>query len=215
MSTSLWSWSISVISSDEPHRKKFPKEIAACAVKGRCRDSETLPPMKPCDFEEFIERAVEEYESALIGYARTFLHDLDRARDVVQDTFIRLCNQDPEKVSEHLRSWLFAVCRNRCLDVLRKDKRIEPIDEVRWQKVAGSEPAPDECAEGEDRLSRVMRFMDRLPKNQKEVILLKFHQGMSYGEIHNITGLSEGNIGFLIHTGLKRLREWMPLANRN
>ena len=54
--------------------------------------------MKTREFEEFIERAVEEHESALIGYARTFVHDLDRARDVVQDTFIRLCKQDPEKL---------------------------------------------------------------------------------------------------------------------
>lgn len=179
------------------------------------RDSETHQPMKPSEFEEFIERAVEEHESALIGYARTFVHDLDRARDVVQDTFIRLCKQDPDKVSDRLRSWLFTVCRNRCLDVLRKDRRIEPIDEVRWEKFAGSEPAPDQQAEDDDRLANVMRFMDRLPKNQREVILLKFQQGMSYGEIHNVTGLSEGNIGFLIHTGLRRLREWMPMATRN
>jgi RNA polymerase sigma-70 factor (ECF subfamily) len=171
--------------------------------------------MKTREFEEFIERAVEEHESALIGYARTFVHDLDRARDVVQDTFIRLCKQDPEKLGENLRGWLFTVCRNRCLDVLRKDKRIEPIDELRWQKFAGKETAPDQQAEDEDRLASVMRFMDRLPKNQKEVILLKFQQGMSYDEIHHVTGLSQGNIGFLIHTGLKRLREWMPIATRN
>jgi RNA polymerase sigma-70 factor (ECF subfamily) len=166
--------------------------------------------MNPQEFEAFIERAVTEFQSPLIGYARTYLYDLDRARDVVQDTFIRLCNQDPEKVQEHLKSWLFTVCRNRCLDVLRKDKRSEPLDEIRWQKVAGTEAAPDEKAEEDDKMADIMRFMDRLPKNQKEVILLKFQQGMSYDEIHKVTGLKQGNIGFLIHKGLKRLREMMP-----
>jgi RNA polymerase sigma-70 factor (ECF subfamily) len=165
--------------------------------------------------EQFVERALAEYESPLVGYAYGFVKDIERARDIVQDTFIRLCKQDPEKIGENLRGWLFTVCRNRCLDVLRKDKRIEPIDELRWQKFAGKEAAPDQQAEDDDRLANVMRFMDRLPKNQKEVILLKFQQGMSYDEIHNLTGLSQGNIGFLIHTGLKRLREWMPLATRN
>lgn len=171
--------------------------------------------MKPSEFEEFIERAVVEHESALIGYAKTFVHDLDRARDVVQDTFIRLCKQDPDKLGEHLRSWLFTVCRNRCLDVLRKDRRIEPIDQLRWEKFSGNETPPDQQAEDDDRVADVMRFMDRLPKNQREVILLKFQQGMSYEEIHNVTGLTQGNIGFLIHTGLKRLREWMPIATRD
>lgn len=184
-------------------------------VDGGSEGSKTTDPMKPPDFEEFIEKAVAEHQSTLIGYARTYVHDLDRARDVVQDTFIRLCQQDPEKVREHLKTWLFTVCRNRCLDVLRKDKRIEPLDGVRWQKVAGNEAAPDERADKDERFAEVMRFMDRLAKNQREVILLKFQQGMSYGEIHDVTGLTPGNIGFLIHTGLKRLREWLPQSQNN
>jgi RNA polymerase sigma factor (sigma-70 family) len=197
-----------------PGGESFPNKIPGSRVQGGSSDSETVKPMKPQDFEDFIENAVGEYESALIGYARTFVHDLDRARDVVQDTFIRLCKQDPEKVGENLRSWLFTVCRNRCLDVLRKDKRIQPIDDLRWEKFQGNETPPDEQAETDDQYANVMRYMDRLPKNQKEVILLKFQQGMSYGEIHDVTGLNQGNIGFLIHTGLKKLREWLPQGQK-
>lgn len=190
--------------------ENFPKKVEVLSVQEGDQSFDGGKMMNSQDFETYIEQAVNEYESPLIGYARTYLHDLDRSRDVVQDTFIRLCKQDPEKVREHLKSWLFTVCRNRCLDVLRKDKRIEPLDEIKWQKVAGKEVAPDEQAEQDDKLADVMRFMDRLPKNQKEVILLKFQQGMSYEEIAKVTGLKQGNIGFLIHTGLKRLREMMP-----
>ena len=71
--------------------------------------------------EEFVRRALNEFESPLIGYAVTFLHDVDRAKDVVQDTFIRLYQQDIEKVRGGLKTWLFTVCRNRALDVLRKE----------------------------------------------------------------------------------------------
>lgn len=165
--------------------------------------------LSPEEFEKFIEQAVTDYESSLIGYARTYLYDLDRARDVVQDTFIRLCKQDPEKVRVHLKSWLFTVCRNRCLDVLRKDKRIEPLDDIGWQKIASNEHSASENAESGDEHLDVMRYMDRLSDNQREVILLKFQQGLSYEEIHRVTGLTSGNIGFLIHAGLKRLRGWM------
>ena len=190
--------------------ENFPKESEPSRVTAESNGSQPSYPMKPKDFEYFIEKAVEQHESALIGYARTFVYDLDRARDVVQDTFIRLCQQDPGKVRDSLKGWLFTVCRNRCLDVLRKDKRIDPLDELRWQKVAGSEAAPDEQAEKDEQVAHVMGYMDRLAKNQREVILLKFQQGMSYAEIRDVTGLTEGNIGFLIHTGLKRLREWLP-----
>jgi RNA polymerase sigma-70 factor (ECF subfamily) len=177
-------------------------------VADECDSGPTMK-LSPQEFESFIEEAVTEYESSLIGYARTYLYDLDRARDVVQDTFIRLCKQDPEKVKLHLKSWLFTVCRNRCLDVLRKDKRIEPLDDAGWQKIASTDSSASENAESGDEHLDVMRYMGRLSENQREVILLKFQQGMSYEEIQRVTGLTSGNIGFLIHAGLKRLRGWM------
>lgn len=160
--------------------------------------------------ERFVEQAIDQYESPLIGYATTLLHDVDRARDVVQDTFIRLCNQEPEDVAEHLKTWLFTVCRNRAFDVLRKEKHIEPINDIRWKKTASPEMSPDARALARERLAEVMGYLDRLPENQRECILLKFQQGLSYHEIEKVTGLKQGNIGFLIHTGLKRLRSLLP-----
>lgn len=161
--------------------------------------------------EKFVEQAMAEFESPLIGYATTILKDSDRARDVVQDTFIRLCQQDVAKVRENIKSWLFTVCRNRALDLLRKDKRIQPLDDIKWKKVAGPGLQPDEQSEHKERLEHVMVILDRLSENQREVILLKFQQGLSYKEIQKVTGLKTGNIGFLIHTGLKRVRELLPL----
>lgn len=198
-----------------PGEENFSKKEVGDPVLDESEDEMSVNPMPPQEFEAFIEQAVNDHESALTGYARTYLHDLERARDVVQDTFIRLCMQDPEKVREHLKTWLFTVCRNRCLDIIRKDKRVEPLDEIRWRKVAGTESAPDEQAEHDEAVADVMRFMDRLSENQKEVILLKFQQGMSYTEISEVTGLTSGNIGFLIHTGLKKLRDMMPDKAKN
>lgn len=160
--------------------------------------------------EKFIEQAMADFESPLIGYAITILNDTELARDVVQDTFLRLCQQDPDKVRDSLKSWLFTVCRNRALDFLRKDKRIQPLEEANWKKIAGSVLQPDEHADCQERISVVMRLLDRLSDNQREVILLKFQQGLSYEEIREITGLTSGNIGFLIHTGLKRVRDLLP-----
>jgi RNA polymerase sigma factor (sigma-70 family) len=160
--------------------------------------------------EQFIEQAMADFESPLLGYATTILHDFDRARDVVQDTFIRLCQQDVNKVRDGLKTWLFTVCRNRALDILRKESRVQALDDIKWRKVAGSDLAPDEKVDQDERLAEVMKFLDRLSANQREVILLKFQQGLSYQEITEVTGLNSGNIGFLIHTGLKRLRDLLP-----
>ena len=160
--------------------------------------------------EQFIGQAMREYESPLIGYAFTLLNDIDSARDVVQDTFLRLCRQDPAKVQVQLKSWLFTVCRNRALDVLRKERRTEPLKEIQWQKVAGPGLQPDERLDLQERLAQLRSLLNNLTQNQREVIILKFQQGLSYQESHEVTNLSTSNIGFLIHAGLKRLRESMP-----
>ncbi|NWK57262.1 sigma-70 family RNA polymerase sigma factor [Verrucomicrobiaceae bacterium N1E253] len=159
---------------------------------------------------DLVERAISEYESPLIGYARTIVHDLDRARDVVQDTFIRLYQQDAGKVSEGLKSWLFTVCRNRALDVLRKEKRLVAVeDEVLERRDSGG-PTPYQATADHERVEMVKSYISRLPENQATVILLKFEKGYSYQEISEETGLSQGNVGFLIHTGMKRLRSMLP-----
>lgn len=159
---------------------------------------------------ELVERAISEFESPLIGYAKTIVHDLDRARDVVQDTFIRLYQQDVGKVSDGLKSWLFTVCRNRALDVLRKEKRMVPMEDEALEARDSGVESPATIASDHERVEQVRSYIARLPENQATVITLKFEQGYSYQEISDKTGLSTGNIGFLIHTGMKRLRAMLP-----
>ncbi len=160
--------------------------------------------------DELVEHALKEYESPLIGHAMNILRDLDRARDVVQDTFIRLYKQDVDKVKGGLKSWLFTVCRNRALDVLRKEKRMVSTDDEIFSHQPSKSPTPDTSADNTERIQQLIELLGKLSDNQKEVILLKFEKGMSYQEISDETGLSTGNVGFLLHNGLKRLRDMMP-----
>lgn len=160
--------------------------------------------------EDFVRQALVDYESALIGYATTFLHDVERSRDVVQDTFIRLYQQDIEKVRQGVKAWLFTVCRNRALDVLRKEKRVVGLDDEMMAKVPSERRTPSERADLDERVSQLHVALSKVSENQREVILLKFEQGLSYDEISEVTGLSSGNVGFLLHNGLKRLRGFLP-----
>src|SRR5687767_2937037 len=85
--------------------------------------------------------ALSRYEGPLLRYARSLLGDLERARDVVQDTFLRLCREDPARVDGHLAQWLFTVCRNRALDVQRKDGRLRPLDAAALDAQPSPEPS--------------------------------------------------------------------------
>ncbi|MGE9271457.1 MAG: RNA polymerase sigma factor [Verrucomicrobiales bacterium] len=190
--------------------KKFAQDSDDFLVREGDAASQRRSPEMVETQEQFIERALEDYESPLIGYAYGFVHDLDRARDVVQDTFIRLCKQDMDQVREGLKGWLFTVCRNRALDVLRKEGRMSQLEEKQHERTPAAGAGPDQVFDQEERVAELMSYLDRLSENQRTVILMKFRDGLSYREIAESTGLSSGNIGFLIHSGVKRLRALLP-----
>ena len=151
--------------------------------------------------------AVSRYEGPLTLYAARLLGDSDRARDVVQDTFLKLCGQNSRELDGRLAEWLFTVCRNRALDIMRKERRMNPLSDEHVATCASSEPDPAESLDHRDTFAKVLGMLEGLPPNQREVIRLKFQNGFSYREISRISGHSVTNVGFLIHTGMKTLRQ--------
>ena len=159
---------------------------------------------------ELVESAQADFEGPLTGYAAGLLGgDWDRARDVVQDTFIKLHRQDPALIQGRLKSWLYTVCRNRSIDVLRKENPMISTSGDAFENLNDCSPDPSRAMEDRERHAEVMGLLEKLPENQREVIRLKFQGDLSYKEISDVTGLSVSNVGFLIHTGIKRLRSLM------
>ncbi len=164
-------------------------------------------PMRAESHHDWVREAVGRFEGPLTLYASRLLRDADRARDVVQDTFLRLCSQRREAIGDRLAEWLFTVCRNRALDVLRKEGRMTRLGDEQVHACRSPDPDPADAIELRDSAARVLAGLDALPGNQREVIRLKFQNGFSYREISRISGHSISNVGFLIHTGLKTLRK--------
>ena len=156
--------------------------------------------------ESFVQTAVAEFQTPLTRYAARLVGDPDRARDVVQDTFVKLLSQPPGALNGHLAEWLFTVCRHRCLDVLRKEGRMKRFEDGQIEQVTADEPRPSRAIESAEINEAVIRLIDQLPHNQQEVIRLKFQNGFSYKEISRITALSMSNVGVLIHHAVARLR---------
>ena len=154
----------------------------------------------------FLGRIFAEQVGPLTRYATRLLGDADRARDVVQDTFVRLMAQPAGAIDGHAVEWLFTVCRHRALDVLRKESRVKRFDEGQAERVSAGEPRPGRSLEHEETRAQILALVDRLPRNQQEVVRLRFQNGFSYKEISRITDLSVSNVGFLIHTAVHRLR---------
>lgn len=161
-----------------------------------------------------LARVVSRFEGPLVRYAQKITGDLERARDVVQGTFLTLCRESDPPPEDRLAPWLFTVCRNRALDVRRKESRMSLMSEAETAVCPSREVAPDAAIEQRETLGQVLELMGSLPENQQEVLRLKFQNGFSYREISGITQLSVTNVGYLIHMGIKSLRAKLsePLA---
>jgi len=163
----------------------------------------------------WIEDAIGRYESMLLNYSWRLTGSYEKAQDAVQDTFVKLCGADRSAVEKYLKAWLFKVCRNRSLELMRKERKMEALTEVHLDKTGSDGPSPYEQAERNESLDRISELIGKLPEKHREVVCLKFQNGLSYREISEIADISVSNVGFILHTALKRLRaDWAETSEQ-
>jgi RNA polymerase sigma factor (sigma-70 family) len=163
------------------------------------------------DKAEWIVEVLARYEAPLLRFATKLLRDGDRARDTVQETLLQLCKQDRAKVEGYLAAWLFRVCRNRALDLRRKESRMETFE--LGTDAADPDAGPsDQAAQRED-AGNVMKILETLPESQQEAVYLRFQGGLSYKEIAEVTGHTVTNVGFLLHAAVKTIRAQLATSN--
>lgn len=163
-----------------------------------------------------LRSAMSDFEIPLTKYAVSILGDLEQARDVVQDTFLKLYKQDPEKVRKKVKSWLFTVCRNHCYDLIKRNRRTSNLGEDEISYIASNDDNPFQVIsflEGREEIDEKIKILysliEELPSRQREVMRLKFQANLSYKEIAETIGISSSNVGFVMHSALKKLREDM------
>ncbi len=155
-----------------------------------------------------IDAVMQSHGGPLLRYAARLLGRHEAARDVVQEAFARLWKQtrgDLSKLDSSPAAWLFVVARRCALDQRRKDRRMtltsQPPEQIDLS------PAPDARMSMHDDTARVTAALRTLTERQQEAIRLKFDGGLTYRQIAQVMGISESNVGFLISTGLKTVRE--------
>jgi len=156
--------------------------------------------------EEF-EKIVHRFEIPLLQYARRITGDREQARDVVQETFVKFQRNGALRREDEPATWLFTVCRNAALNVCRKERRMMYVDEEVIEGRESDQPMPFDRLEQEEAMAFLLRIVGTLPLRQQEVIQLKFQNDLSYQQIAAIMQTTANNVGVLLHTALKTLRE--------
>lgn len=156
----------------------------------------------------WIKCILDRYEEPLLRYALRFTRDSEKARDVVQETFLRLCKERLQNdMADHLAAWLFTVCKNIAIDGCRKEQRMTTVSSENLQHPLVSGAEPGSLAEQQEEAGRLIEHLNQLPETEREVIRLKFEQGLTYREISQVTNHSVSYVGVLLHQGIKKLRQ--------
>jgi RNA polymerase sigma-70 factor (ECF subfamily) len=154
-------------------------------------------------FEEILQR----FEIPLLQYAARITGDRERARDVVQETFVKFQRNGAMNRQGEPATWLFTVCRNAALNVCRKERRMTYLNEEAIELHEAEESMPFERLEEKEAAGFLLRIVATLPARQQEVIQLKFQSDLSYQQIAKIMKTTANNVGVLLHTALKTLRQ--------
>jgi RNA polymerase sigma factor (sigma-70 family) len=161
------------------------------------------PRLTPSHFGEIVEQ----FSGNLTHYAYVRTGNLETAREIVQEVFLRLARSDFDKISDHLAPWLFCVCRNLSADFRQKRSRWDLLpNDILDDHHQSAEPNPIELSEEQEARTLLAEAITSLPEREQEVLYLKFRNNLKYHEIAKITSLSIGHVGYILHHAVANLR---------
>ena len=147
-------------------------------------------------------KSVDQYSDNIYRFALKNLRDSEKAKDIVQDTFMKLWVKVDDVNYEKVKSYLFTSAYHSMVDLSRKEKRAGEYNESKVKKMVHSEQYSD-----------AKEILDvavaKLPDIQRQMILLRDYEGYSYEEIGDITNLNESQVKVYIFRARKFLKDYI------
>ena len=149
------------------------------------------------------------YSARIYNFAFRFLKNAEAAEDATQEVFVKMMKHANQFQGDaKLSTWLFSITANWCRDYLRKaDNKAKEAEEVLVSLPAPSELSPERNLEKREDELRVQRALSALTPEQREAILLSRYQGLSYAEIAQIAGCSEGAVKTRVFRAMETLKK--------
>jgi RNA polymerase sigma-70 factor (ECF subfamily) len=153
-----------------------------------------------------LEQIVSRYQKAIFFFILRMVWDETDAADLSQRTFVNAFrNIRGFDGRSSFKTWLYRIAINVCKNHFRDDPRRREVNIEGMVFVDGTNALEHMISEEERR--RLSLALNELPEKQRHTIILKVHQELTYKEIAEITGSSEGTAKANFHFGVKKLRK--------
>ncbi len=151
-------------------------------------------------------KSVDLYSDTVFRFIVKSVGDEDKAKDIVQEAYIKLWNKHVEVSFEKVKSYLFTTAYRTMIDQFRKDSKQTSFDQVNYNQHATTDQYSD--------LQEILHeAVQKLPEDQRAVIMLRDYEGYSYKEIADITKLSEAQVKVYIYRARKFLQQYVGSIN--
>ncbi|MGK2859829.1 MAG: RNA polymerase sigma factor [Thermoanaerobaculia bacterium] len=149
------------------------------------------------------------YSTRIYNFAYRFLRNSEAAEDATQEVFVKMMKHAHQFNGEaKLSTWLFSITANLCRDYLRKsDNKAKDDEEALLTIAAPAEYSPEHVLETRETEKLVRDALQKLTPEQREAILLSRYQGLSYAEIAQISGCSEGAVKTRVFRAMETLKK--------
>jgi RNA polymerase sigma-70 factor (ECF subfamily) len=183
------------------------------AALGRSSDEELMRRTQDGDKQAFA-LLYERYSASVLSYLYRMLGSVEDVESIGQEVFLRAFRFAPTyRYPQKFSTWLFTITRNLAINNARRKKR-SPVRNITELNLEGIDISGDpyqvaaratDDVEKQEEIARVLKALDDLPTDQKEVIVLGVFQDLSYAQMEEITGTKAVTLRSRMFHGLKKL----------
>ncbi len=161
--------------------------------------------------QEALEPLIRRHANPLLTFINRMIGDYHRSEELFQDVFVAVWRKRTQYAAPRpFKPWLYAIALNVCRAELRR--RWSPVYPIQDQDAVAGADAKDpagEVAVATERATLVSAAVEQLPAKQRAVVALRTWSALSYAEIADVLGRSEGTIRAHMHQALAKLREYL------
>jgi RNA polymerase sigma-70 factor, ECF subfamily len=158
-----------------------------------------------------LDPLVRRYANRLLTFIRRMVGDEHRSEELFQEVFLTVwVKRHQYTFPRPFQSWLYAIALNKCRAAFRRrDFLVLPSFEDSPSLPCDREPQPDERMVATETAMLVANAVALLPPQQRAVVVLRIWDGMSYAQIAEVVGRSEGTVRANMHHGLAAMRKYL------
>ncbi len=150
-------------------------------------------------------KAYEDFADAIFRHCYFRVFDREKARDLMQETFIKVWRYLTVNDIDNLRAFLYKTANNLIIDESRKKKEasLEKLQEEGFEPGFEDKPRLEHKIEAE----RIKKLMGRLDEKYRDVVLMRYIDDLKPEEIAEVIGESANNVSVRLNRGIKKIRE--------